>query len=421
MVALAGIGQQAEALEVFSTLRDRLVNDLGLDPVIELREAHQAILRGDLDGTRLATHETPTVPAPEPPAVAVPEPLVPTQIPAGPAGFVGRTAQLAALDAIRPSARQVPDMTTVVVSGTAGVGKTALAVHWARRVAHEFPDGQLYADLGGFGPSAAPAPPSDILRGFLEALGVPAERVPAGLADRASLFRGWLAGKRVLVVLDNARDADQVRSLLPGSPGCLALVTSRRMLTSLVVIEAAHSVGVDPMTPSEARALLCQRLGAHWASAEPHAVDMVIDRCARLPLALAIASARVATSPALALPAFVEQLTADTVLDTLCVDGATTDLRRVFCWSYRALSPSAARLFVRVAASARSDVDVETVAELAGGSVAEVRSALAELTHANLLRELPFRRFGMHDLLRAYGAELAANRSPGVPALQDVA
>jgi tetratricopeptide (TPR) repeat protein len=421
MIALAGLGRQAEALQVYNTLRDRLVDDLGLDPVTELREAHQAILRGDLDGSYLAVPPpsgAPESPAPRTstPAITIQEPLLPTQIPAGPRGFVGREEQLAALDAVRP----LPDMTTVVISGTAGAGKTALAVHWARRVADEFPDGQLFADLGGFGPAPAPAQPTDILRGFLEALGVPADRIPARPADRAALYRSRLAGKRTLVVLDNARDADQVRSLLPGSPGCLALVTSRHKLTGLVVIEAAHSVTVDAMTPAEARALLRRRLGTHRTAPNARGVDVIAERCARLPLALAIASATVATSPALALPAFADQLAADTVLDTLRVDGPTTDLRTVFSWSYRALSPGAARLFVRLGAGTRSEVDLAAVAELAGEPVDQVIPPLAELTSTHLVRELPYGRYAMHDLLRAYAAELAANRAAGL-ALQGVA
>ena len=181
------------------------------------------------------------------------------------------------------------------MSGMAGVGKTALAVHWAHQVAGRFPDGQLYVNLRGFDPAGTVATPGEVVRSFLDALDVPAQRIPAGLDAQTALYRSVLADRRMLVLLDNARDAEQVRPLLPGTPGCLVLVTSRNQLTGLIAGAGAVPLPLDLLNPDEARDLLARRVGVDRIAAEPAAVDEIIERCARLPLALAIVAARAAT------------------------------------------------------------------------------------------------------------------------------
>jgi predicted ATPase len=183
------------------------------------------------------------------------------------------------------------------VTGAPGVGKTTLALHWAHRIAERFPDGQLYVNLRGFDPGGSVMEPAEAVRGFLDGLAVPAERIRPDLPAQVTLYRSVLAGRRLLVVLDNARDAQQVRPLLPGTPGCLVIVTSRDRLTPLIAAENAYPLALDLLPPDEARDLLARRLGADRVAAEPAAVDEIITRCARLPLALGIAAAHAMTRP----------------------------------------------------------------------------------------------------------------------------
>ncbi len=284
MLALYRTGRQAEALDTFRRLRRTLADDLGLDPGPAVRELESAILRQD-----------PVLDLPVPPGSAE---TVPAQLPLAVAAFAGRHRELARLDELLAGpGNGTPAVVISAVSGTAGVGKTALAVRWAHRVADRFPDGQLYVDLRGFDPGAPMLDPAEALRGFLTAFGTPPERIPAGLNSRAGLYRSLLAGKRVLVLLDNARDVDQVRPLLPGSAGCLVVVTSRNRLTPLLAIEGARPLTLDILSVPEARDLVTQRLGRARTSTEPEAVDEIVARCARLPLALAIACARAAAYP----------------------------------------------------------------------------------------------------------------------------
>jgi hypothetical protein len=234
MLALHRPGRSTEALEVYRRTHDRLADDLALAPGAELQQLHLAILRNEADRTAPISP-----PAPAPRSAARSNVAPPRQLPAAVAAFTGRAAQLKELTSV------LDHKDTVVISainGTAGVGKTALAVHWAHQVADRFPDGQLYANLRGFDPSGAPVPPAEAIRGFLDALGVPAQRIPAGLAEQAALYRSQLADRRVLVVLDNARDTDQVRSLLPGSAQCLTVITSRDHLGGLIVREGARAI-----------------------------------------------------------------------------------------------------------------------------------------------------------------------------------
>ncbi|MFC4012012.1 ATP-binding protein [Nonomuraea purpurea] len=328
----------------------------------------------------------------------------PAQLPAAVAGFAGRAEPLRILDdtAGRPSA-------TMVIAGTAGVGKTTLAVHWAQRVRDRFPDGQLYVNLRGFHPTGSPLDPAVAVRGFLDALQVPPQRIPATEDAQSALYRSLLADRRLLVVLDNARDAEQVRPLLPGSPGCMVVVTSRDQLSSLVAAEGAQVINLDVLSADEARDLLSRRLGDDRVTAEPQAADALVAACARLPLALAVLAARAAIRPDFPLAALTGELSRSRDrLAAFSDDSALTDVRAVFSWSYRTLGDAAARLFRLLGVHAGPDIDVETAARLATTSPARVRPLLAELARAHLINEPTLGRYAFHDLLRAYAAELAA-------------
>jgi tetratricopeptide (TPR) repeat protein len=299
------------------------------------------------------------------------------------------------------------------LSGTAGVGKTALAVHWAHRVRSRFPDGQLYVNLRGFDPSGTVLPPTEAIRGFLDALDVPPQRIPDGLAAQASLYRTVLAGRRVLVLLDNARDEEQIRPLLPGSPGCLVLVTSRKQLPGLVAAQGAHPLTLDLLSTAEARQLLSGRIGAARVDAEPRAVHEIITLCARLPLALAVVAARAALNPRFTLAALAAELRAARgSLDAFAAGDPATDARTVFSWSYQALSAGAARLFRLLGLHPGPDFAAPAAASLAGVPVREARSLVAELVRAQLLAEPSPGRYTFHDLLRAYASELATDGEP---------
>ncbi|HEV2783723.1 MAG TPA: BTAD domain-containing putative transcriptional regulator [Actinophytocola sp.] len=395
MRALSATGRDAEALEHYAQTRRRLAEELGTEPGAELRGVHQAILRGD--GNRSA---------PGPPAAGTPR-----QLPLSARGFVGRVKELARLDAVLAEAGAVP---IVALSGLAGVGKTALAVHWAHRVADRFPDGQLYVNLRGFDPAGPAVSPAEAVRGFLDAFDVSPHRIPARPDAQIALYRSLVAGRRVLVLLDNARNADQVRPLLPGSPGCLVVVTSRDQLSGLSAAEGAHPVVLTPLSAAEARQLLTHRLGRGRVAAEPDAVDEIVSRCGRLPVALAVVAARAATHHGFPLAAIAEELRdAAAILDVLGSGDPTTDIRAVFTWSYRTLSPAAARLFRLLAWHPGPQIGVPAAASLAGSPVAQVRPLLAELARAHLLIEHLPGRFAFHDLLRAFAAERARTLDTG--------
>jgi DNA-binding SARP family transcriptional activator/tetratricopeptide (TPR) repeat protein/DNA-binding XRE family transcriptional regulator len=398
VTALAGAGLQADALAAYNTIRRRLADDLGIDPGTELIDAHRRVLRQEVTaaGTERVAGRG-----------------VPAQLPAGTPGFVGRRDELDRLDRILESGESTRTVVISAVSGMAGVGKTALAVHWARRVAGRFPDGQLYANLRGFEPDGTAATPCEVVRSFLDALDVPAHRVPEGLDAQAALYRSLLAERRMLVLLDNARDADQVRPLLPGTPGCLVLVTSRNQLTGLIAGAGAVPLPLDLLNPDEAADLLARRIGAGRVAAEPRAVEEIVEDCARLPLALAIVAARAATQPRLMLAALAAELRhLHDRLDRLATGDPGTDVRSAFSWSYQQLSGPGARLFRLLGLHPGPDLSAPAAASLAGIPPGRVRPVLAELARAHLITERLPGRYAQHDLLRAYATELAATDEP---------
>lgn len=376
MLALYRNGQQDDALAVYHRLRVRLADELGLDPVPELRTLHEAVLRADPD-----------------PVTSGWEPPSPAQLPPVPAGFTGRTAELARLDALVDAG--VP----VVVSGVGGVGKTALAVRWAHTAADRYPDGTLHADLRGHS-DGGPVDPGAVLDRFLRALGVPGPSVPADPQARTDLYRSMVADRRILVVLDNAGSAAQVRPLLPAAPGCTVLVTSRDRLGGLVATDGARLLSLDPLDGTAAAALLADALGADDAAAAELA-----RLCDGLPLALRIAAGRLAVDPACTPASLVADLAnAEHRLDALRL-GTDVSVAEAFAGSYRALSGPAARLFRLLCLAPGTAVPAYAAAALAGLDVAEARTLLSELTVANLVLPLADARYGMHDLIRAYARQ----------------
>src|SRR6266511_1153562 len=418
MLALYRTGRQADALRIYHLSCQRLADELGLDPGPALRQLHTAILCNDSSVAapkdvpqRIEVMSRPEMPAPPPTPT-------PAQLPPDVPGFTGRDPELARLDALVEAAggeRPAAVVFISAVSGTAGVGKTALAVHWAHRVADLFPDGQLYVNLRGFDQAGTPTDPADALRGFLDALDVPAHRIPTDLSARVGLYRSLLAGRRMLVVADNARDVEQVRPLLPGAPGCLVLVTSRHQLTGLVAAAGAQPLPLDLLADGDARDLLARRLGAARLAAEPAAADEIVRRCAGLPLALVIAAAHAGTRPGLPLAALAEELRdAHDRLDPLSTgDDPATDVRAVFSWSYHTLSPSAARLFRLLGLNTGQDINAPAAASLADLPTDQTHALVAKLARVNLLAELAPGTYTILDLLRAYAAQLAHTTDPG--------
>ena len=392
MLSLYRSGRQTEALAAYRRARKLLVDEIGTEPGGELRRLYQRILKADpgLDTTEPASD-----------GECQARLTVPRELPPGIHHFIGRLDELATLTELLDKAHGGAPVVISAIGGTAGVGKTALAVCWAHRVAERFPDGQLYVNLRGYGPHQ-PLAAADALARFLRALGVPGQDIPSEEDERAARYRSVLAGKRVLIVLDNAHDAAQVRPLLPGAPGCLAMVTSRSQLTSLVAAEGAVPLVLDVLTQDEARALLAWRLGAVRIAGEPAAAEELIALCARLPLALCIAAARSVGRPGFPLSALAAELRES--LDALDGGDAAANIRAAFSWSYRSLSTGAARMFRLLGTHPGPDISAPAAASLAGIAASQAREALRELVRSHLLSESTPGRFAFHDLLRVYAA-----------------
>jgi DNA-binding SARP family transcriptional activator/tetratricopeptide (TPR) repeat protein/DNA-binding XRE family transcriptional regulator len=407
MIALAGSGQQAAALGVYDLVRQRLENQLGVRPGADLSQAHAQVLSQQIPvgpGTcrPAGAAGAGAGAAPSPPAGHE----VPGQLPPAAGHFAGRAAELAALDT---ALDQLTGGTIVIsaIAGTAGVGKTALAIHWAHRVAQRFPDGQLYVNLRGYDP-ARPVAAAAALAGFLRSLGVPGQDIPPGEDECVARYRSLLAGKRMLVVLDNAESADQVRPLLPGSPACTVVVTSRDALAGLVARDGATRLDLDLLPMADAVGLLRALIGAR-VDAAPDAAAGLAAECCRLPLALRVAAELATSHPRVPLAELTGEL-ADLRkrLDLLVAGGDhRTAVRAVFSWSYRHLGADAARTFRLLGSHPGPEFEAYAAAALTGMTAERSRQMLDVLARAHLIHVVSLGRYGMHDLLRAYARELA--------------
>ncbi|MFJ8741308.1 ATP-binding protein [Embleya sp. NPDC127516] len=337
---------------------------------------------------------------------------VPRQLPGDVRGFVNRTRDLERLDEITAADCTEPGVTALaVIAGTAGVGKTSLALRWAHREQHRFPDGQLYVNLRGYDPGK-PVTPQHALDCFLEALDVPPRAIPRKLPDKAAAYRSLLAGRRILVVLDNAAGVSQVRPLLPGSGGCQVLVTSRSRLSGLAAREGARRITLDVLSEDEAVRLVREVTAGQRPDDEPAALAELARLCAHLPLALRIAAERASARPWMRLTDLIRDLRDESVLwDALTVDdGEEADaVRTVFAWSYRALPPEEARLFRLLGLHPGPDFGAGVAATLAGVTLARARTLLDVLIGAHLIEQHEADRYHFHDLLRTYARDQACH------------
>ncbi|MFH8787076.1 AfsR/SARP family transcriptional regulator [Streptomyces roseoverticillatus] len=413
MGALQRAGRRSEALDWFHRTRRLLADELGVDPGRELADAYAFALRGgegDVSGDRTtaatavpdpcpATAAHAPLPAPVP--AAVPHAGAPDLLPRAPRGFHGRAAELAALS--RATAGEAP---VCLVTGPAGVGKTALVLHWAHHGRAGFPDGRLYADLRGFSDTGEPAL-IEVLRDFLPALGVAQHRIPESANGAAALFRSLAAGRQLLVVLDNARDSEQVRPLLPGGPHCVTVVTSRHRLPGLIVTDAARSVPVDVLGPEDGTALLAGVLGTERVLAEPVAARRLAELCGGLPLALRVAAARLVQRPGWSLGAMTAELSDETRRLSL-LDVEDTGVRAALRLTLQQLPGHVSRQFAHLGRHPGTHVDRYAAAALAGTDPAVAETALERLAVAHLVTETAPGRWTLHDLVRLYARGLDA-------------
>ncbi|MFD5079994.1 BTAD domain-containing putative transcriptional regulator [Streptomyces sp. NPDC058371] len=404
ILALYRSGQAAAALTAYEQLRGQLAESMGVDPSPRLQALHQRMLVSD-DGLLV---DSPRRSADALSTEAKPPARIPRQLPARPTGFMGRDDALTLLgrqSTVR-TRQNAPGVS--VVGGMGGVGKTWLALHWAYEHLDEFPDGQLYAQLNGFSPGAEPTLPSDVLRAFLVALGAVDREMPPDTEGRAALYRTLMAERRMLVFLDNARDSDQVLPLLPATPGCLTLVTSRNRLSSLKVRGGADSVDLAVLPDLESAQLFARRVGSVRTATEPALRD-IVHSCAGLPLALDIAAAHAVGLPGDSLDQLAQELRdPHTRLDALDAGEVSTNLRILFSSSHRALDPEAGRFFRLMGLTPHLDIDLAALAHLADRTPAQARRALRLLEEACLVRRHRPGRYHMHDLVRLYAEEQAA-------------
>jgi len=387
LLALVRGGRQHEALHRYEMLRAALADELGVDPGLPLRELHQRILTAD-------------------PALAAPAPSVqqvPRQLPAVPRYFVGRVPEYAALAEAYEKAAGAGLI--VAISGPGGIGKTWLALHWSHRFIDHFPDGQLFVNLRGFDPQGAPVPAEGVLRVLLEGLGVAPDAVPADLDALTARYRSAVAGKRVLIVLDNARDTEQVVPLLAGAAPATVLVTSRDRLTGLVGAHGAHTLPLDALGPETARDLLARRLGEARLAAEPEAVRDLVARCAGLPVALSIVAARATMHPGLRLSVWADELRDEAErVDALDDGDRHASLSAVLSWSVTALEREHAEAFGLLGLVPGPDVDIAAAAALCGLTRSRAAAMLRVLERVSLVHQHSAGRYRMHDLVKLYAS-----------------
>jgi DNA-binding SARP family transcriptional activator/tetratricopeptide (TPR) repeat protein len=432
MLALARAGRPGDALAAYGRARRALVAELGAEPGAELQRLHQLVLAG---GAGLAEQAGPATEGAGRtaeragrageragqvggPGLRVDDgngPGVPQQLPGAVAHWAGRSAELAALTGLLDRAGESGPGTVVIsaIAGTAGVGKTALAVRWGHQVADRFPDGQLYVNLRGYDPDQ-PVTAAGALAGFLSALGVAGPDIPAAEDERAARYRSRLAGRRVLVILDNAAGAGQVEPLLPGTPGCMVLVTSRDALAGLVARYGATRLDLGLLPIEDAVGLLRGLVGPR-ADADPAGAVTLAQRCARLPLALRVAAELAAARPAASLAELSGEL-ADLQrrLDLLDAGGdPRTAVRSVFSWSYRHLDADAARAFRLLGLHPGPSLDGFAAAALTGTTSGTAAVLLSRLARAYLIQPAGPGRHGLHDLLRGYAGGQAERDDTG--------
>jgi DNA-binding SARP family transcriptional activator len=385
LACMAADGNRAKALVAYEDFRARLAEELGVGPGPEIAAIHRELVRDAA-------------------------PVTPAQLPADLSVFSGRHPELMRLTTLLDAERTGP--LTVVVDGMPGVGKSTLAVHWAHRVATRFPDGQIYLNLRGFGADSLPMTADEAVRTLLESLGLSDDRIPRHYDAAVGLCRSLLASRRILLILDNARDAGQVIDLLPGSPTCTVIVTSRVRLGSLSA-RGAEVLSLGLPNRSDARQLLRRRIGPGAIALDEPALDEIVDRCDRLPLALALVAGRTAAGPEFSLPAIVQELrSAADALDVLGNADIRSDLRAVFSWSYRALSTPAQRLLRLSSMIGGRTFSPAEAAGVTGHDLREIRPLLRELADSNVITAVAPGRFALHDLVRAYAAELRGASRP---------
>jgi len=393
--ALAGSGDPSAALVLFGRIRGRLDEELGVTPGAELQQAHLDVLRQSV----LPNHTPPGVP-------------VPRQLPPPPRWFTGRTSEMAALDAA-VDAHAGGAVVISALAGAGGIGKTWLALHWAHDRADRYPDGQLFVDLRGFAPDGNPLPSTVAVRGFLDAFGIDGGRIPQELDAQVALYRSLIAGKRMVVVLDNAADTAQVAPLLPGTSTCTVLVTSRDRLPGLIASHGARPLTVDVLPGRDAHELLGARLGAARLAAESDAVDELVAWCGGFPLALSIVAGRAEFYPDVPLAELAGQLR-DTAsrLGVLDEGDPAASLPTVLSWSYDALSPELAEVFSLLGLAPGPDISLAAAASLTGLPIEAAEEALRGLRRVSLINEHSPGRWLMHDLVALYATERAGQNLP---------
>ncbi|GAA3305286.1 BTAD domain-containing putative transcriptional regulator [Dactylosporangium vinaceum] len=410
IIALYRSRRKADALLAFQTVRAELVRELGVEPGPDLQRLHQAVLNDDehLLGSPAAGGAAPGGPGAALPPPPLPPAVVPRQLPPAHQHFTGRVDGLQTLDAALSRA-QHPEQNAapvVVIVGISGIGKTALALHWAHRVADRFPDGQLFINLHGFDTADRPLPPEVAIQCLLTAFGMPDERIPAGLAAQSALLRSTLAGKRVLLILDNAGNEEQVSPLLPGEPGCLTIVTSRNQLRGLLVSAGAQLVSLPPLTVEETVEVMQKRIGARRLAAEPEHLDRLVALCERIPLAAGILASTALAHPTLSIAELIglfEEMPSP--LDRFETGDTATSVRTLLTGSYRHLTPDGQRLLRRLALHHGGRIGHAAAAQLADLSVPATRRACTDLVRNHLLDIALPGQYTMHDLIRSFALE----------------